>query len=126
MFCYIELTFFYVLERHATRGQAEFFLRTRGRDLARVQAAHDALADARRQVLAAVPREWALAEVERADLSRFLFTREDLVLVVGQDGLVANAAKYLTGQLVVGVDPGGGTGALARMSFYIITFTIAY
>ena len=103
-----------LLERHATRGQAEFFLRTRGRDLARVQAAHDALADARRQVLAAVPREWALAEVERADLSRFLFTREDLVLVVGQDGLVANAAKYLTGQLVVGVDPGGGTGALAR------------
>ena len=36
-------------------------------------------------------------------------TREDLVLVVGQDGLVANAAKYLTGQLVVGVDPGGGS-----------------
>ena len=36
------------------------------------------------------------------------------MLVVGQDGLVANAAKYLTGQLVVGVDPGGGTGALAR------------
>ena len=33
----------------------KFFLRTRGRDLARVQAAHDALADARRQVLAAVP-----------------------------------------------------------------------
>ena len=86
----------------------KFFLRTRGRDLARVQAAHDALADARRQVLAAVPREWALAEVERADLSRFLFAREDLVLVIGQDGLVANAAKYLTGQLVVGVDPGGG------------------
>ena len=36
------------------------------------------------------------------------------MLVVGQDGLVANAAKYLTGQLVVGVDPGGGTGARAR------------
>ena len=45
-----------LLERHATRGQAEFFLRTRGRDLARVQAAHDALADARRQVLASSSR----------------------------------------------------------------------
>ncbi|SPT54332.1 Predicted sugar kinase [Actinomyces bovis] len=103
-----------LLDRHSTRGQAEFFLRTRGRDLAQVQAAHDALQTARNEVLASVPSEWALAEVERGDLSRFLFTGEDVVLVVGQDGLVANAAKYLDGQVVVGVDAGGGTGALVR------------
>jgi len=99
-----------LLDRHATRGQAEFFLRTRGRTLADVEARHDAATSARRAVVASVPSDWALAEVEREDLDRFLFAPEDVVLVVGQDGLVANAAKYLDRQLVIGVDPEPGTG----------------
>jgi NAD kinase len=105
-----------LLDRHATRGQAEFFLRTRGRTLADVEARHDAATSARRAVAASVPGDWALAEVERADLDRFLFAPEDVVLVVGQDGLVANAAKYLDRQLVVGVNPEPGTnlGVLVR------------
>ncbi|GAA4691995.1 NAD kinase [Promicromonospora umidemergens] len=105
-----------LLDRHATRGQAAFFLRTRGRTLADVEARHDAVASARRAVAASVPSSWALAEVERADLDRFLFAPEDVVVVVGQDGLVANAAKYLDRQLVVGVNPEPGTnlGVLVR------------
>ncbi|WP_125775465.1 hypothetical protein [Antribacter gilvus] len=105
-----------LLDRHATRGQAEFFLRTRGRTLADVQTRHDAVAAARRAVVAAVPTDWALAEVERADLDRFLFAPEDVVVVVGQDGLVANVAKYVGPQLVVGVDPepGANAGVLVR------------
>lgn len=105
-----------LLDRHATRGQAEFFLRTRGRTLAEVQDRHDAVTAARRVVTAAVPADWALADVERADLDRFLFAPEDLVFVVGQDGLVANVAKYLDRQTVVGVDPepGRNAGVLVR------------
>ena len=54
--------------------------------------------------------------MERADVSRFLFAPDDVVLVVGQDGLVANVAKYLDGQPVVGVDPepGRNAGVLVR------------
>lgn len=105
-----------LLDRHATRGQAEFFLRTRGRTLRDVQERHDGLTAALATVRAAVPAEWRHAEVERADLSRFLLTREDIIAVVGQDGLVANAAKYLNGQPVIGIDPEPGTnpGVLVR------------
>lgn len=105
-----------LLDRHGTRGQAEFFLRTRGRTLDDVQARHDALAAARDAVVAALPADWARADVERADLSRFLVAPEDVVVVVGQDGLVANVAKYLSGQPVLGVDPEPGTnpGVLVR------------
>lgn len=53
---------------------------------------------------AAIPREWRIAQVRRADLDRFLFAPEDVVVVVGQDGLVANVAKYLAGQPVTGVN----------------------
>jgi hypothetical protein len=43
--------------------------------------------------------------VDRDDLPRVLFSPEDVVVAVGQDGLVANVAKYLHGQPVIGVNP---------------------
>jgi hypothetical protein len=105
-----------LLDRHGTRGQAEFFLRTRGRTLDDVQRRHDAVTAARASVATAVPSDWAFAEVERTDLGRFLWAPEDVVIVVGQDGLVANVAKYLDDQLVIGVDPepGANAGVLVR------------
>lgn len=105
-----------LVARHGTLGQAEFFLRSRGRDVEEV-AAHDAAQrDAVTRALAQVPLDWRRGSVERADLPRFLFAPEDVVLVVGQDGLVANVAKYLDGQPVVGVDPepGRNAGVLVR------------
>jgi len=67
-------------------------------------------------VSAAIPGGWRRGAVERSDLDRFLFEPEDVVIVVGQDGLVANTAKYLSGQPVIGVnpDPGDGMGVLVR------------
>jgi hypothetical protein len=105
-----------LLERHATRGQAEFFLRSRGRTLEDVQARHDALTSALQAVEAAVPTGWRRASVEREDLPRLRFDQEDVIVAVGQDGLVANVAKYLSGQPVVGVDPepGRNAGVLVR------------
>lgn len=94
-----------LLAVHATREQARFFLRTRGQDLDMVAARHEAFGETVRQVRLAVPDDWRAARVMRADLDRFLFSPEDVVLAVGQDGLVANLAKYLSGQPVLGVNP---------------------
>ena len=49
--------------------------------------------------------------MDRGDLDRFLFEPDDIVVAVGQDGLVANAAKYLGGQPVVGLNPEPGRNA---------------
>lgn len=94
-----------LLARHATREQVAFFLRGRGIDPAEVQRRHDTFLGHRHHVLAAIPGEWRRATVDRADLARFLFAPEDIVVVLGQDGLVANVAKYLEGQPLVGLDP---------------------
>jgi hypothetical protein len=56
-------------------------------------------------VRASLPADWRVARVARPDLDRFLFSPEDVVLAVGQDGLVANLAKYLSGQPVLGINP---------------------
>jgi NAD kinase len=94
-----------LLARHGTRAAAAFFLRQRDRDLAEVDARHEALRAALTEVGAAVPQDWRRGHVDRADLPRFLFAPEDIVVAVGQDGLVANVAKYLDGQPVIGVNP---------------------
>ena len=103
-----------LLARHGTRGQAAFFLASRGRDLAEVEARHDRVEAALAQVSAALPADWRVGRVERADLDRFLFAPEDRIVVVGQDGLVANVAKYLADQPVIGVnaDPDANPGVL--------------
>jgi hypothetical protein len=93
-----------LLARHGTRGQAAFFLSTRGLDLAEVEARHDRHQRALSQVSAAIPADWRRGAVERADLDRFLFAPDDIVVAVGQDGLIANVAKYLDGQVVIGVN----------------------
>lgn len=105
-----------LLERHVTLGQVEFFLRGRGRPLADLEERQAANVAARRAVLAAIPVEWRRASVDRANLDRFLFEPDDIVVAVGQDGLVANLAKYLHGQPVIGVDPepDHNTGVLVR------------
>ncbi|MGL5819676.1 MAG: hypothetical protein ACRCYR_19100 [Phycicoccus sp.] len=98
-----------LLARHQTAGQADFFLRTRGLSLSPIRDRHEHATDAVRTVLGAIPSSWRRAEVERHELSRFLFEPDDIVAVVGQDGLVANVSKYLTTQRVVGFDPFPGT-----------------
>ncbi|GGP31582.1 hypothetical protein [Streptomyces melanogenes] len=105
-----------LLARHGTHGQAAFFLASRGRSLDEVAERHHRTRRALAEVAAAVPLQWRQSQVERADLDRFLFAPEDVVVVVGQDGLVANTAKYLSGQPVVGIDtdPGRNPGVLVR------------
>ncbi|HET8640404.1 MAG TPA: hypothetical protein VFM37_00605 [Pseudonocardiaceae bacterium] len=107
-----------LLVRHGTRAAAAYFLRQRGRDLAEVSARHAALQAALTEVGAAIPADWRRGHVDREDLPRFLFGPEDIVVAVGQDGLVANVAKYLSGQPVVGVDPepGRNAGVLVRFA----------
>ncbi len=90
---------------HGTKGKASFFLESRGRDIDEAVARHTLQERALGAVLKAVPGRWRRARVERSDLDRFLFEPDDIVVPVGQDGLVANASKYLVGQPVVGVNP---------------------
>lgn len=94
-----------LLLRHGTREQARFFLESRGQRLADLEESDRVVREAVAQVLAAIPTAWRRARVSRPELDRFLFEPEDVVVAVGQDGLVANVAKYLRGQPVIGVNP---------------------
>lgn len=94
-----------LVARHATRDQARFFLETRGQRIETVEERHHRFHAVLATARGAVPSEWRQALVKRADLDRFLFAPDDVVVPVGQDGLVANVSKYLAGQPVIGINP---------------------
>ena len=94
-----------LLASHGTLAQARFFLDSRGQSLGPAQEQQRVQDEAVHAVVGAIPLSWRRARVTRAELDRFLFEPDDVVIAVGQDGLVANVAKYLQGQAVIGVNP---------------------
>jgi NAD kinase len=107
-----------LLALHGTYGQAEFFLKTHNQDIKEIFQRHERLLAAHHSVLSQIPTKWRRSVIKRSDLSRFLFEPEDVIICVGQDGLVANSAKYLNGQPVIGInpDPSLFQGVLTRFS----------
>ncbi len=94
-----------LIARHGTQSQARFYLESRNERIGDYEEAHDRLNGGVARVLEAIPEDQRRVRVERDELHRFLFAPDDIVCVVGQDGLVPNVAKCLTGQLVLGINP---------------------
>jgi len=94
-----------LVERHGTRGQARFLTENRGESFAGIEAAHAAYERALADVTAALPAGIRTQRIERGFLPNFLFGPHDLVVTLGQDGLVVNVAKYLAGQPLVAFNP---------------------
>lgn len=116
-----------LVARHATKQAAQFHLETRGQSLPVVEKRHEAVTTAIQTVRASIPHAWRQTSVRRAELDRFLFEPGDLIVPVGPDGLVANVAKYLEGQPVIGVnpDPAHIDGVLARIAPQAVGETLA-
>jgi NAD kinase len=94
-----------LLERHTTVSRARFAIEQAGGEFEPYQAAHDTYHAALDRIRTSLPREQRVQQVDRSFLPDFLFGDDDIVMVVGQDGLVVNAAKYLRTQPVIAVNP---------------------
>jgi NAD kinase len=94
-----------LVARFNTLGQAKFYLEHSGASFAEYEIEHKnykaALQDTEMQ-LRALGRVQVL---DRVFLTNFVFGDEDLVVVLGQDGLVANTLKYLREHPVIAVNP---------------------
>jgi NAD kinase len=94
-----------LIERFNTREQARFYIEHMGGQFGPYEQAHEsyqrALAKLRTLLPKAVPTQW----IERSFLPNFMFGSHDLVIVIGQDGLVVNTAKYLDGQFLLAINP---------------------
>lgn len=94
-----------LVTRFNTPGQARFYLEHNGGDFAGYQAEHDAYQRALDRVRAELDIGLPRQSLDRSLIPTCTFTPGDLIVTLGQDGLVANTAKYVAGQPIVAVNP---------------------
>ncbi len=94
-----------LVARFNTQAQAKFYLEQAGQSFEQIQAAHEKHQQVLTKVRKAVPGNIKSQLIDRELVPRFTFGNADLVITVGQDGLVSNTAKYLAGQPILAVNP---------------------
>lgn len=97
-----------LLMHHGTGGQAAYYLQSRGIKAAAYLAEDRKLVETQAQVADRLNRLGRLQILNRDHLPNFIFGPDDVIVVVGQDGLVANTLKYTDGQPVIGINPDPG------------------
>ncbi len=94
-----------LVHRFNTPAQAKFYLEQSGQSFDRIQTAHDRYQQVVRAVVGALATDQKHQVIDRNIVPRFSFAHDDLVVTIGQDGLVSNTAKYLDGQPVFAINP---------------------
>jgi hypothetical protein len=94
-----------LIVRFNTRDQARFYLEHLGADFSDYLLEDQRYKAAVREAENALSRLGRLQIVDRVYVPNFIFGEQDTVVVIGQDGLVANVLKYLTSQVLIGVNP---------------------
>jgi len=94
-----------LVERFNTWPQAKFYLEHNQVDAADYLAEHDLYTRRLVQAESILRKKGLFQRLERGFLPNYTFNAKDIVVVIGQDGLVANTLKYLDGQPVIAINP---------------------
>jgi len=94
-----------LVARFNTLGQAKFYVEHLGADFNDYEIEHGNYKNALQAVETRLRALGRVQVLDRAFLTNFVFGEDDAVVVLGQDGLVANTLKYLRGQPVIAVNP---------------------
>ena len=94
-----------LVERFNTQAQAKFYIEHAGGDFSAYVEEHDAYRRSLEAVRRAVEAGLKIQVLDRALVPTCVFSQQDLIVTLGQDGLVANAAKYVRGQPIIAVNP---------------------
>lgn len=94
-----------LVERFNTRSQAKFYIEHAGGDFNDYEHEDDVYRSSLDVLRQSLDFEMPQQLVDRILVPTFQFQHEDLVVTLGQDGLVANTAKYVGAQPIVAVNP---------------------
>ena len=94
-----------LVERFNTHSQAKFYIEHAGGDFADYEREDDAYRRAIEVLRRTLEFDMPQQLVDRALVPTFQFQKGDVVVTLGQDGLVANTAKYAGAQPILAVNP---------------------
>lgn len=92
-------------DKFQTHAQAKFYVERSGGTIEDIDIEHDTFYRSLDAIVAQLSGKLKYKVIDCNFLPSFLFAESHLVITVGQDGLVANTAKYVGGQPIIGVNP---------------------
>ena len=93
-----------LVARFNTVDQAEFYVEHMGADFKDYRDEHDNYYKALEAVRNDAKLFARVQEIDNEYIPNMIFGEKDIVITLGQDGLVVNAMKYLNGQPLIGVN----------------------
>ncbi|HWF04944.1 MAG TPA: NAD+ kinase [Candidatus Angelobacter sp.] len=94
-----------LIERFNTKAQARFYIEHAGGSFSDYELEDDEYRRSFDQLNRSLDVGLKLQVIDRDFLPTFMFMPQDIIVTLGQDGLVANAAKYVKGQPIIAVNP---------------------
>ncbi|MGO9230087.1 MAG: NAD+ kinase [Bryobacteraceae bacterium] len=94
-----------LIERFNTQAQAKFYIEHAGGDFSAYVLEHDAYRRSLESVRRSIEVGLKIQVMDRTLVPTYVFSKNDIVVTLGQDGLVANTAKYVSGQPILAVNP---------------------
>ncbi|WP_419869329.1 diacylglycerol kinase catalytic domain-containing protein [Chryseobacterium sp. CT-SW4] len=94
-----------LIERFNTKAQAQFYIERSGGNFQEYVEEHEKFYQSFLEVQTSLSRMIKNKVVERDFIPSFIFSEKNLIVVVGQDGLVANVAKYSKNIPIIAVNP---------------------
>jgi len=94
-----------LVARFNTKAQARFYIEHSGGNFSDYEMEDDEYRRSFDQLSKSLDMGLKLQVIDRDFLPTFMFMPQDIVVTLGQDGLVANAAKYVKGQPIIAVNP---------------------
>ena len=97
-----------LIERFNTSAQAKFYIESHGGNFEDYELEHDIFHRALNSLQTQLSKVIKHKIIERTYMPSFIFSEKNIIVVIGQDGLVANTAKYSKGIPIVAVNPDKG------------------
>lgn len=94
-----------LIKRFNTLSQAKFYVEHLGAEFSDYLDEHEKYYKVLEEAKQSLSGMGRIHVLDREYLPNFIFADNDIVVAVGQDGLVANTLKYLENQPVIGVNP---------------------
>jgi NAD kinase len=94
-----------LIAKFLTAEQAKFYVEHLGADFSDYQREHDVYQSERARTVQALEQWGRYQVIDRGFLPNFIFGPDDIVVALGQDGVVANTMKYLGGHPLIGLNP---------------------
>ena len=94
-----------LIERFNTKAQAQFYIERSGGNFQDYVLEHETFRHSLNTIQSQLSLLIKYKTIDRSFMPSYIFSEKNAIIVIGQDGLVANTAKYSKGLPIIAINP---------------------